>query len=291
MSGNDQPAASTAFGFTVDCTVGAQPVDLNGSAAGSQAVFTLTAAQAPMVFSNLPGGATCTVTETNAQGADSTSITVDGVAAATGNVTIGSGTTRTVVFTNVFDVTPVTVPPTPVPASLTVEKDVTGDVPDEWEFTFGLRGGDTNELFTLDQGDDDEAFTVPAGTYVLTEFEVPNDRATLIDVECDDAGADIDDGVVTLALAAGDDVTCTFTNDFAEVAPSVVTTTTTTTTTTVAPTTTTTTVAPAAVLGESVTRLPRTGTHTGELAALGVLLIGLGATMVLVGRRREAVDL
>jgi len=197
------------------------------------------------------------------------------------------------VFTNTYtpEIPPFVPPPTPVPASLTVEKDVTGDVPADWEFTFRLRGGATNELFTLDDGDDDEAFSLAAGTYVLSEFEVPNDGAVLVDVEClagdDDATGTVDEGVVTLELVAGDDVTCTFTNDFAEVAPSVVTTTTTTTTVAPATTTTTTTVAPAAVLGETITRLPRTGSHTGQLAGLGVVLIGLGAAMVLVERRRE----
>lgn len=102
VTGNNQPPAATEFSLTVACTSDEEAVDL-----GTQASFTLTAAEAAEVLSGIPTGATCTVTETNAQGATATTITVGGGTASSGTsvqgVTIGDDTTVAVVVTNAFN--------------------------------------------------------------------------------------------------------------------------------------------------------------------------------------------
>lgn len=181
-------------------------------------------------------------------------------------------------FTNTFEAPP------PETGSLTVIKEATGlDAPDTW--TFGFDGG-TLGTFSLADDDDRTVFDgLAAGLYVITEPDAGD--ADLVDIHCGDAVATVDiaedfaDGPVSVDLAEGADVVCTFTNDYAEVLDDVVVKSTTTTTTSPAKTTD--------VLGETVTRtLPRTGGGSGWLAALGLALFAAGAVMVRSSRRLQS---
>jgi LPXTG-motif cell wall-anchored protein len=120
--------------------------------------------------------------------------------------------------------------------------------------------------------------------------------ATLASIECDedaDVTVDLDSATVTVDLAAGDDVTCTFTNVYdvnvlpesppvAETPPAK-----TPVVPAAAPAT-----AKAEVLGKTVTRtLPRTGSSsTGTLALVGGALMLLGAALVGGSRRLQTVS-
>lgn len=101
-------------------------------------------------------------------------------------------------------------------ASLTVRKVVTGDdAPETWEFEFSLTEGETEYgpfSLTSDEEANESTFdALDPGDYTIVETLVED--FTLEGIDCGDAVvSDVDDGV-TVTLADGDDVTCTFTND------------------------------------------------------------------------------
>ncbi len=313
VTGNNQPVGTTAFGFTADCTAGEAAVDMNGAeTAGNQAVFTLTAGDPVRTFSGLPMGATCTVAETNAQGATSTSVVVDGGAATNGTsvsgVVINAGATRAVVVTNAFNTSgggqlpppPIVIPdeePAPV-STLQVVKAVDaadpGDIPATWAVGFQVDdpdGGIVQELRLSDARTSSAATEIEAGTYTVTELV--EDDSELVSVECVDAfdddvvvgDPDLDGGVVTVAVDEGADVVCTFTNFYAaeQVLPAEE-------TPTPQPTPTPQAQKPQVLGVQTVRALPRTGDETRGLAGAGAVMLALGAAMVLGSKRRFAQD-
>lgn len=235
VTGAEAPGTETEFGFTVDCG----DVDLNGEAAGTDAVFTLTDGEAAWVSPDIAAGTVCTVTETDDQGATTVTYSV-----ADGEVTIVDGQTSPVVVTNDFpgEIPPPPPPPvtTPTPASLTVEKVVAGlpdatAVPAAWSEIIDIDSvGASNPVsnVSVDQGDLSTTQTVAAGTYRLDELGADGVGMSLTDIECTEANgavtststlvdaADLRDGI-DVTLAQGSDMTCVFTNTYVaqEVSP------------------------------------------------------------------------
>lgn len=161
---------------------------------------------------------------------------------------------------------------------------VTGEAPDEWTAGFRLVGTDVDETFEVDEVLSSEVFTdLEPGGYAVTETMPVGDPSTLVGVSCLAGTEEVDTTLlgetVSFVLDEGDSVVCTFTNDYAEVLPDeevpepepeVV------------PTT------KPEVKGDVVTRLPRTGSESRDLAALGVFLLAAGAGLVVTGSRRQA---
>ena len=168
--------------------------------------------------------------------------------------------------------------PEPELGSLTITKVVAGeDAPESWSFSFD--GGNLSTFDLSDERDSIPFTDLPEGDYTITELSAG--AADLTSIVCTDGSAgtiadDSDGGSVTVALAEGEAVECTFTNSFPEVLPaeeepepepqpepepSP---------------------APQAdqVRGEQVARLPRTGNESGRLAVFGLTLLLLGATLV-----------
>jgi len=94
-------------------------------------------------------------------------------------------------------------------------------------FNFGWTGTTTGGAvieglpFTLDDGGSEQICDLPPGTYSFGEFQPPPAGWTLINVVCNggagiligsDSDFDQGDAGVTIPLAAGENVTCTFTN-------------------------------------------------------------------------------
>lgn len=93
-------------------------------------------------------------------------------------------------------------------ASITIEKETSPEGGEEFDFTSEIPDGDE---FTLDDGES-ITFNVPPGTYDVTEAV----KAGFIvsDIVCDDMGSttNIVTRTATIDADAGDDITCTFTN-------------------------------------------------------------------------------
>ena len=122
---------------------------------------------------------------------------------------LGDGETVTCVVTNAFTA-PVVTPPT---GSITIVKDA--DPADGTDFAFSVTGG--LSAFALDDDDDDTLSNtitfdeLGAGLYTVTELAI--DGWELEAIECTGTGmADLDTATVSIQLAAGADVTCTFSN-------------------------------------------------------------------------------
>ena len=171
------------------------------------------------------------------------------------------------------------------PSSLTVAKVVTGDVPDDgWSFSFD---NDVLGEFELTDEGSSTSDEVEEGIYTITEAS--SDDADLTSIECTGDGevVDLDAGTVTVEVEEGDSITCTFTNDFAEVEPGGV--------AKPKPTEQGPSVAPATdrggVLGaQAVRSLPRTGSSSQTLATVGAVLILFGAVMTFGSRRKLALE-
>ncbi len=94
--------------------------------------------------------------------------------------------------------------PPPTTGSITVAKIAGGDTTTEFSFTGGLSD------FTL-TGESDQSFNdLKPGEYTVTETDEPGWE--LMDISCSDGEGEVFGSSVTIDLAAGDDVTCTFTN-------------------------------------------------------------------------------
>jgi LPXTG-motif cell wall-anchored protein len=167
-------------------------------------------------------------------------------------------------------------PPPPIeevdPSNLTVTKAVTGEIPaDGWSFPFTVTdlGG-----FDLTDESSSSSNEVDAGTYTITETDAGDADLTSVDCTGEGEVVDLVAGTVTVEIAEGASVTCTFTNDFPAVEPSVV-----VNEPEPEPEET-------AVLGSQVVRsLPRTGSGSRSLATVGAVLIMLGAAVTLSSRR------
>ena len=165
----------------------------------------------------------------------------------------------------------------PEPATLTVVKKVIGEAAtDAWSFPFTV-----TDLGGFDLTDSGSSFSddVPAGKYTITETSAGD--AGLISVDCGDEAvtptiSGADGGSVLVDLAEGEDVTCTFTNDFGAVEGVGV-----VLSPTPSPTPT------PVVESKPVTRtLPRTGSESEGMALFGAGLFVLGSGLVLSSRRR-----
>ncbi len=162
---------------------------------GDLGAFSLPAAGGQQTFSDLaPGG--YQVTETAV--ADYTAgVTCTNGASGGGSVTVDltSGADVTCTFVNTFSPT--------LPASLTIVKQVVGDVPAaDWQFTGDLGA------FTLPAAGGQQTFSdLAPGGYQVTETAVAGYTA---EVTCTNGASG--GGSVTVSLASGEDVTCTFVN-------------------------------------------------------------------------------
>jgi LPXTG-motif cell wall-anchored protein len=237
------------------------------------------------------------IEEIDTQGASSVGIVCrddaeDVVASSTDSdvtVTLAEDDEITCIVTNTYTSSPPPPPPPPPPpidevepSTLGVVKAVTGDVPEDgWSFSFN------NDLlgdFELTDGSSSTSDEVDAGTYLITEAE--SDDADLTGIDCIGNEAaevvDLDAGTVSVAVAEGEDVVCTFTNDFPEVGGVV----TEPTVEEPAPA-----VAPPAVMGSQVVRsLPRTGSSSQTLATVGAMLMLFGAVVTVGSRRKLALE-
>jgi len=114
---------------------------------------------------------------------------------------------------------PPTPTPTPDPGEVTVEKIVLGeDAFEDAEFSFILECGTTTEEFTLADGDSSGTFTVAAGMD-CTVSETDDQDADLTSWELTGDQVDSGEGTETdgFTVGANDEITVTFTNEFAEV--------------------------------------------------------------------------
>lgn len=197
----------------------------------------------------------------------------------------------------------------PATATVTIVKDARPNSPRNFTFTTDLRRNNEHNLdnFTLDDdADPDRSNTeifegVVPGTYYVSEHEV--DGWELGDIVCTggDTTVDVADRRVTMTLAAGDEVTCTFLND--RVAQGGGATPIPTPSPTPVPidplpvddgqdpvTVPAPIVAPTAVPAieneDLPAALPRTGTGTGMLAGLGAALVATGTAVLRRSRRR-----
>lgn len=225
------------------------------------------------------------ITETDTAGATSTTVECEGadaaVVGASVTVEVAEGVDATCTFENVFD------PVVAETGSITIVKDVVGDdAPDAW--SFGFDGGSLG-TFDLTETADTKTFDgLVAGEYVVSEDD--HAVAGLTDIDCGDA--DVTEliqpegagGSVTIALLAGADVECTFTNTYPEVLGEVTTRTPTVTPTVtpVAPKT------PEVVAQVQTPTLPATGAGSTATALAGLFLLALGGWLVLASNRLSA---
>ena len=184
-----QPASLTI----VKQVVGDVPAnEWSFSGTGGVGAFTLPAAGGTQTFSGLTPGS-FTVSETAVSGYAAAASCTNG-ASGTGRVTVslGSGANVTCTFVNTQ------VPP----ASLTIVKEVVGEIPAaDWSFSGDLGA------FTLPAAGGQQTFSaLPAGGYEVTETAVSGYRTA---VSCTNGASGARS--VTVALA-GQDVTCTFVN-------------------------------------------------------------------------------
>jgi LPXTG-motif cell wall-anchored protein len=209
LAGNNQPAASTQFTFTVACTSGEQAVALSAG----DASFTLTAAQTKTI-SNLPVGATCTVTETGTASATSTTYKIGEGATTNGTqasgATIAAGATTPVLFTNTYTTTP---PPTPPSFTYSVDVDKRNDADNDDDFgnfEFADAEGDDIEFQISIENTGSGNLTLAALTDTFDGEVV--DLLTDVDLSCLRSGLSVTLAVGSV-LPAGSTTVCTFTLD------------------------------------------------------------------------------
>ena len=255
-----------------------EKVFADGEAAGFVA-FTVGGFSHISFCTGTPGTTSSSSTSSTSTSSTSTSSTSTST---TSTSTSTTSTTTTSTTSTTAPPTTTTTAPQVLPdatASLTVVKAVTGDdAPSEWSFPFTV-----TVLGDLDLTNDNSSFNengIDVGEYTITETD--SGDADLVSIACTGDGAvvDLDAGTATVDLEDGDAVTCTFTNDFPDVQGSVV--------TNPPP-------APAAeepaVLGSQVVRsLPRTGSNSGVLVTVGVMLILLGAVLTVGSSRKLALE-
>ena len=201
---------------------------------------------------SLPGGSTTVCT-----------FTLDNYAPAAGEFLTNTATVVTdhgQASDNSTVTTPAVLPDEVLPSSITIVKAVEGSVPDGgWEFGFS---GDLG-TFTLSNDDSSNSHgSLFAGEYTITEDD--STVADLTGIDCGSADVTRDGSSVTIDLAEGEDVSCTFTNTFK--APTVL-----------------------PDVQERPQTLPRTGSGTRNLAGIGLALIALGAVLMAGSRRRYGV--
>ena len=187
------PADDTPFSFSENITSGGGTFTLTDPADNTE------------TFSNVPTG-TYTVTEDGEAGwtldditcVDPSNNSTDSGATAT--INLAAGETVTCTFSNSRDT-----------GTIVIVKDATPEDDTPFSFTEDITGGGT---FTLtDPADNTETFSnVPTGTYTVTEDGEAG--WTLDDITCvDPSNNSTDSGATaTINLAAGETVTCTFSN-------------------------------------------------------------------------------
>ena len=194
VAGDGAPAPGAVFTIDVDCDDDAFDRSLTFDAAGA-----LDPAGQENPITGIPTGTQCSVTETGDGGADAVSYSPNPP-----TITIVADTQSTVTVTNTFDA------PEPEVAELTIVKET--DVETDDTFTFERSFGDD---FVLGDGDSQIFTGLEAGEYTVDEL-VAEDWA-LEGVECGDADVELEGDGVTVTLAEGDAVTCTFTNGAVDV--------------------------------------------------------------------------
>ncbi|MDX1535592.1 MAG: NEW3 domain-containing protein [Candidatus Spechtbacterales bacterium] len=129
-----------------------------------------------------------------------------GDCSANGEITLVNGQNATCSITNDDSI------PEPDPASLTIQKTVTGDTVETWSFNYT---GDI--ITTLTDSDTSEiASNLSAGTYTVTEGSLA-DNWSLEGIFCEGTATEniaVSGSTVTVNLQEGEDVTCTFTNSY-----------------------------------------------------------------------------
>jgi hypothetical protein len=181
-----------AGSITIIKTVVGQAPSSDWSYTGDLGSFTLPAAGGQSAFDTLAAGS-YTVNETAVAGY-SQSVSCDSGESGTGSVTVDLAPGEDVVctFTNTAD-----------PGSITIVKTVVGQAPgSDWAYT-----GDLGS-FTLPAAGGQSVFdTLAAGSYTVNETAVSGYTQA---VSCD--SGETGTGSVTIDLAQGEDVVCTFTN-------------------------------------------------------------------------------
>lgn len=206
VEGDGAEFAGTDFEVTAECTFEGEDIDMSAEGIGG-ATRTVSPGE-PAVYSGLPVGADCVVTETDTGGATTASVstTVDGGDPGQVKVPPADDDSATVTVTNTFDV-----------GSIEVDKVVDGDADDVGPFEV-----------SLDCTFNGEALKIPGGA--VRDIN-PNDPVVYdglpIGAECtvtetDDGGAEsttistIGEGEPGEVTIGGDPSTITVTNTFAD---------------------------------------------------------------------------
>ena len=204
--GDTAPAAA----FTFDGSDNALDIVLNG-AGGTETISGTATALAPGTYTidetSLPAG--FTFSSASCTGATFTQ-TAAGV-----SVTLADGDAAVCTIQNSFG---------PPSSSLTILKQTNGDAaPVATSFTFDGSDDALDVTLMMAAGASQSAtsgpITLDPGTYTLREVNLP-DFWTLTGLSCDNGAAvDFPNGQVTVDLANGDNVTCTYTNTFESPGP------------------------------------------------------------------------
>ena len=313
LAGQAQPANTTQFTFSVNCT------DLHAQYPLGQApaTFNLSPSQfAQPVATNVTVGTSCTITETDAKGATATTNSSATPNSMSGTVSPSNANPAALTFTNQFDP-----PPT---ASITLKKQLNGaaaplnDPTFQFTVTCNDQGATVTSPVSLKASDPATTVATNVGLNTnCTITETTTNGATGVSYTVNGAGAS-NTNSVTVTPTSKNTVAVVAINQYdpgqAPVPPPSSTTTTTAppTTTTVPPTTTTappttttappttttappttTTAAPAQVLGEEISRGPavlaRTGIETQRRILVGIALMFIGLTLLGFSRGIELV--
>lgn len=185
--------SNTQFTFSLDCGAGVQ-------------TFTVTSG-APIDIPNVPAGVNCTLTETDAHGAHTTTFTVGGGAPTTGTsspVTVTNGGVTNVTVNNAWQT-----------AELDVTKDITGTLPPAGPFTVVVScPGAPGSPFTLNLTAANPTGSVtglPGGVNCTVTETDPDGATTTTYVPNGGTSAT----PPTVSLAPGDNKSVVITNDYA----------------------------------------------------------------------------
>ena len=186
------PAGETGFSFT-------DTIPGSGS-------FSLDDGDGGITFPDVPVG-TFTVTETDRDGWDLTDLTCidpssdSSESGSTATIVLAAGETVTCTFTNTKEV--------PLPGTIVIQKQTNQSDDTDFAFTSTVPGAGS---FTLQEGGTKTFSDVPAGTYTVTELATDGWDLTNIVCTDNDSLPNVATGSVPIIVAAGETVTCTFTN-------------------------------------------------------------------------------
>lgn len=149
-------------------------------------------------------------------------------------VDVAEGTTVTCTFVNTVPSGGNPLPPQDLPQSLTVVKSNVGAVPSNWSVDFDIDGPTTDREFNLDNAAgtsaSSTAFSVDEGSYVISEEVLGLSEeltSSLRGLTCTENGAAFSGfsrvgDTARLTIGDGDNVVCTFVNNYTAVAPNLV---------------------------------------------------------------------